>query len=250
MVNKKDGESKFDRVILSIEKTVLVTDNLIETLEKAENAKNIDQSFYKNIIETGLELAHEIKDIPFSLREMKKILTDIVKSVHINRLDLEDSVNELLKPTGNQLTKVTNATEEATNNILGITDKIVEHENNLTTEITKLKECLKDQPEEIHQMIDSILEKVSITQTETFEIWNNLQFQDITTQQIEFAYNLLRETENKLVKVSDRLAGLDEIELDIIEEHDSAYDPNAEFRLDDERQKMIDDLFKSNNSSK
>jgi hypothetical protein len=38
MHKTKDGESKFDRVIISIEKTVHITNSLLETLEKVEKS--------------------------------------------------------------------------------------------------------------------------------------------------------------------------------------------------------------------
>jgi chemotaxis regulatin CheY-phosphate phosphatase CheZ len=236
---KKD-ESKFQQVIFSVEKTIGITRDIIQ---KLESQTEVDKNDSAKIVNACLNIASELKGIPFGLKEIEKILLDIVRSIHVNRTDLEESVNILIKNTGNQLTKVTDATEKATSNIMDITDKLVEDQNLMVTELEKIKILAKENPEKVEIAIDELKNKIMEDQGSVYQIWDFLQFQDITTQQIEYAYNLLREAESKLIKVSDRLGGLDEVDMEIIDEHNTAFDPNASFEYAGDRQAEIDDLL-------
>ena len=61
---------------------------------------------------------------------------------------------------------------------------------------------------------------------------------------------LLRETESKLIRVSDRLGGLDDVQMEVIEEHNTAYDPDANFDFKGNRQDEIDSLINNFNQTK
>jgi chemotaxis regulatin CheY-phosphate phosphatase CheZ len=244
-MTKKTDDGKFGKVLKSVEKTVFIISSIIKKLEDSQGADGKVDG--EQIVNACLNIANEMKSIPFSLQEIEKILMDIIKSIHKNRSDLEDSVNILIKNTSSQLTKVTEATGEATSNIMDITDKLVEDQNFMTAELSKLKEIISPENKDALDLVDKLTSKVQEDQANTYQIWDFLQFQDITTQQIEYAYNLLRETETKLIKVSDRLGGLDDVQMEVIEEHNTAFDPDANFDFNGNRQSEIDDLINSFN---
>ena len=99
---KKGEDKKFNRVLKSVERTVFITSSIIQKLEDAQAMNEIDGD---QIINACLNIAKEMKSIPFSLNEIERILMDIINSIHKNRSDLEDSVNVLIKNTSTQLTK-------------------------------------------------------------------------------------------------------------------------------------------------
>ena len=242
-----NNDKKFKKVVQSVEKTISIITHIIQKLEdsKAISNTNADQ-----IVNACLNIAKEMRSIPFGLNEIEKILLDIVNSIHQNRSDLEESVNILINHTGSQLTKVTEATGKATSNIMDITDQIVEDQNYYMAEVTKLKTLVGEENADAQKILDEMLLKIQEDQGNAYKIWDFLQFQDITTQQIEYAYNLLREAESKLVRVSDRLGGLDEVEMELFEEHNTAYDPDADFEYGGNRQDMIDELINGFNQQK
>lgn len=244
-MTKKHDDGKFGRVLKSVEKTVFITSSIIKKLEDSQTEGGKIEG--DQIVNACLNIANEMKSIPFSLQEIEKILMDIINSIHKNRSDLEDSVNVLIKNTSSQLTKVTEATGEATSNIMDITDKLVEDQNFMTAELSKLKEAIAPDNKVALALVENLVGKIQEDQANTYQIWDFLQFQDITTQQIEYAYNLLRETESKLIKVSDRLGGLDDVNMNVIEEHNTAFDPDANFDFEGNRQDEIDDLINSFN---
>ena len=75
---------------------------------------------------------------------------------------------------------------------MDITDKLVEDQNYLTAELAKLKEMVNTDNTEAIKQIEKLENKIQEDQAKTYEIWDFLQFQDITTQQIEYAYNLIK----------------------------------------------------------
>jgi len=244
-MSKKVDDGKFGKVLKSVEKTVFITSSIIKKLEDSQNENG--ELNGEQIVNACLNIAKEMKTIPFSLQEIEKILMDIINSIHKNRADLEDSVNVLIKNTSTQLSKVTEATGEATSNIMDITDKIVEDQNAMIADLTKLKDAVASDNKVALDAIDGMIVKIQEDQAKTYQIWDYLQFQDITTQQIEYAYNLLRETESKLIRVSDRLGGLDDVSMEVSDEHNTAYDPDANFDFEGNRQSEIDDLINSFN---
>ena len=234
-------EAKFNKVLQSVERTIFITTSIIQKLELSQDGSTAEMDA-KSLVNACLNIAAELKTIPFSLNEIEKILMDIIKSIHSNRTDLEESINILINSTGQQLTKVTDATEKATSNIMNITDHILSEHNEMISDIAKVKTLTTENPE-IAELLSKMEARVEGSQADVYKIWDFLQFQDITTQQIEYAYNLLREAEGKLLKVSDRLGGLDDVKIELTEKHNTAYDPDADFDYASDRQEAIDDLL-------
>ena len=153
-----NNDKKFKKVVQSVEKTISIITHIIQKLEdsKAISNTNADQ-----IVNACLNIAKEMRSIPFGLNEIEKILLDIVNSIHQNRSDLEESVNILINHTGSQLTKVTEATGKATSNIMDITDQIVEDQNYYMAEVTKLKTLVGEENADAQKILDEIMSQIN-----------------------------------------------------------------------------------------
>lgn len=194
----------------------------------------------KEIVSHIRKLYDELCSVPLTLDKTYAIIKDIIAHVHESRSQLKGAVDGLIKQTGEQLVKVTSATEVATNKILDVSDSLTEKQNSL---IEKLDGFIAEKPE-LSEMFEDIKGDIFSQQDDTFLILDYLQFQDITSQQLESAFSMLNQIEDRLLAVAKLLEGLDDLTFDALEKRRTAYDPNAEFKDQSAAQKEIDDIFK------
>lgn len=196
----------------------------------------------KNIVADMNRLYIELKTVPLSLDKTYEIIKDIITSVHKSRFQLKGAVDGLIKQTGEQLIKVTSATEAATTKILDVSDQLTAKQNDLVDKLDTLKDKGGD---DLASAIEEIKNDIYSQQDDTFMILDYLQFQDITSQQLEGAFGMLVQIEEKLLIVANLLEGLDNLTFEKLQERNKAYDKDAEFSDKAETQVAIDGLFKS-----
>ncbi len=217
----------------------------IEKLAREEDSLTIHSLDKVKKIVIGIKILHdELVAVPASLGETYTIIKDIINHVHQSRAQLKGTVDGLIKKTGEQLSKVTSATEDATNKILDVSDQLTDKQNSL---IEKLDEIVKDHPD-LASRIEELKADIYEQQDDTFLILDYLQFQDITSQQLEAAFGLLNQIEDSLLVVAGHLEGFDGFQFVKTERRNSAYDANAEFVDKTEAQAEIDKLVKDNQS--
>jgi chemotaxis regulatin CheY-phosphate phosphatase CheZ len=69
-----------------------------------------------------------------------------------------------------------------------------------------------------------------------------LQFQDITSQQLQAANHLISQVQNKLGQLMNKLGQVTPDELTMIEVDEQTFNENAEYVHSENRQKMIDEI--------
>lgn len=219
-------------------------DNLFSGEITAESIQQFREKV--NVINKRME------DLPDTVNRSYELIQLVIKSIHSSRSELKKSVDGLLKKTGMQLQKVTSTTEEATNKILDVAEKLDEEQMNIIGLLEKIENPETVDQGEYPKTIDELKTKIYANQDAAFTIMDYLQFQDITAQQIAGAYSLLSDTEKTLIYVSDLLKRFDS-DRDKIEGYSSDIDKrsfNADAAFVDKAtvQEAIDNLFASGNT--
>jgi len=171
------------------------------------------------------------------------LVQSVINSIYSSRKELKDSVDGLLRKTGDQLGKITATTEAATNKILDEAMKLDSDQNTIIDKLDALKELASS--DELNESIEALKGMIYNNQDSVFNIIQFLQFQDITAQQIKGAYSLLHDTEKTLIYVSNLLKefelGDNELTLPLIDKN--SFNATATFVNKQNIQNAIDDLF-------
>jgi len=177
------------------------------------------------------------------------LVQSVINSIYSSRKELKDSVDGLLRKTGDQLGKITATTEAATNKILDEAMKLDSDQNTIIDKLDALKNLATS--EELNADVETLKGMIYNNQDSVFNIIQFLQFQDITAQQIKGAYSLLHDTEKTLIYVSNLLKefelGDNELTLPLIDKN--SFNATATFVNKQNIQNAIDDMFNSGDVS-
>ena len=243
MTEKKDSNIEGRGILKNVDTSVKLVKRLIssvKTLVEDENLlTDVSKEAIRTILEGIKEINNELSDVPITLDKTYEIIKDIINAVGQSRVQLQGAVEGLIKQTGDQISKVTSATEEATSKILDVSDALTDKQNNLVEKIDKLIEEKPDFADALEEIKNDIYEQ----QDDTFMILDHLQFQDITSQQLEGAFSMLGKIEEKLLMIAKLLEGLDELSFKKMEKSTAVFDSNAEFKDQSDTQAEIDKLL-------
>ena len=193
---------------------------------------------------------------------------DSTKSIRTELRDLADSINQIIKgikvaqepiaesrakvpQAAEQLERITKQTEDAAHRVLDMVEAITGREGKIELQIKELRRVLPStyfrNNSRVKRIVDMIRADATANQNDAYAIMDALQFQDITTQQINHALSLLEQVESRLKDV------LVSLQIDVGPENDvirkqRAFDPNASFSNDSNEQSKVDELL--NNLSK
>ncbi len=236
-------------ILKNVDTSVVLVKRLItsvKTLVEDESfVTDLSKKAIEDILEGIKEINTELSDVPITLDKTYDIIKDIINSVSQSRAQLKGAVEGLIKQTGDQITKVTSATEEATNKMLDVSDTLTEKQNTL---IEKIDKIIEEKPD-LTSLFEEIKEDIYSQQDDTFMILDHLQFQDITSQQLEGAFSMLGQIEEKLLLIAKLLEGLDELSFKKMEKSSAVFDSNAEFKDQAETQAEIDKLLNGNQTN-
>jgi chemotaxis regulatin CheY-phosphate phosphatase CheZ len=146
----------------------------------------------------------------------------------------------------NQLDKISEQTEAAAHRMLDMVEKITEREGDIISSLGQFKEYAQsNQPDNILSEIDGVIEKANVNLNDAFMIMDALQFQDITSQQMDHAATLLEEVEGKLHGILADLGTNDNDSVRTASEKKKvrAFDPHADFSDKQTNQQEIDNMF-------
>ena len=161
------------------------------------------------------------------------IIQRVLDKVHESHQALQESGARKLKHSSVKLAEVSSATESAAMDIMDGVGRAMEFVDRLETE---------QAPSEASTGL----------RNELFEIMNHLQFQDITTQQIQHTSSLLEELEAELLDFVGRLENVGGLERDPRtgqSEGASTFDPFATMGGAEDRQAAADEILRVKHSS-
>jgi len=229
---------------------------LIEHLEENLRSLSAELPFFSDKPVDYDGIKHQFEAIMDQLSKVTEkttythiLVQSVINSIYSSRKELKDSVDGLLRKTGDQLGKITATTEAATNKILDEAMKLDSDQNTIIDKLDAIKELAGS--DELSTSVDELKGMIYANQDSVFNIIQFLQFQDITAQQIKGAYSLLHDTEKTLIYVSNLLKefelGDNELTLPLIDKN--SFNATAVYANKANIQNAIDDLFSSGDVS-
>lgn len=177
-----------------------------------------------------------LSDLPAILERANSQILNVLSRLRETRAALQNSAMEKLQSTHDKLKEVTSATEDAAINIMDACDRASQMVDELDA-IDSAPEPDRAKGAEIRGTL----------RDEIFMMMGALQFQDITTQQLNHASAVLVEMEQRLLDVAKLFdANGDASELmgrayDVVDT--STFDPNATTQNAEGRQALADEIF-------
>lgn len=174
-----------------------------------------------------------LASLPYILQMANNEILHVIQSLRDSRSTLEQSTVERIQHTHSKLQEVASATETATTGILDALDRAQGLIDRIDAE-----GATKESSENIKDGL----------RNEIFGIIGALQFQDITTQQINYASNVLLDMESKLLRlmqILDPSAGSAKAleELPPMNESAPTFDMHATVNNQETRQAIADSVF-------
>jgi chemotaxis regulatin CheY-phosphate phosphatase CheZ len=181
------------------------------------------------------KVRQELKELTTSISAMMEAFRKIRQPIQ------ESSVK--VPTTAHHLEKVTEQTERATHKVLDMIEDITNRESQISGWVEQIKKMIPDEVLSSNTQIDTLLTDIKVnaegTLNDSYNIMDALQFQDITTQQIDHAISLLDDVEDKLVSM------LQTVGVKSADQPDKksarkvkAFDPNAGFSADNPTQQQ------------
>jgi chemotaxis regulatin CheY-phosphate phosphatase CheZ len=207
-------------------------------MEKAEITRLIN-SFraIKGYFDTTKKYMPQIAKLVFFIEEIIPLLQTIHSSLHQS--------TELIPSATEKLGKVTSATEMATTEVMDIVDNVISRLNSMSSNLDIVEENAgkPDAVSSLNEKITEIRNEINGSQDDLFSIMNALQFQDITTQQINSIGSVIESVYGKL---SELLQGFDDDGRALGIVKTGTFDPNAEYDFDRsaETQKIVDEILR------
>lgn len=149
-----------------------------------------------------------------------------------------------------QLDKVVDQTEAATTGMLDILEEIGNREDEVINGLKSLRESISSRDtDDIQQAIDEIVEKAEHNLNDVYQVMDALQFQDITSQQIQHAASVLEELELKLQNIISVVGGEDEMPESDPAAKERVFDPHADLYEKKTEQADVDSMFSKTEDS-
>ncbi len=190
------------------------------------------------------------KNIQCDLRKLAESITQIVQGIKQAQEPLTESRKTVPQAT-EQLERVSRQTEDAAHRVLDMVEAITSREGTIDAQLKELRRALPATYFRNNSKVKRIIEQVRAcaesNQNDAYAIMDALQFQDITTQQIAHAIHMLEMVETRLHDVLMDLDGADRSEEREGSKRKLAFDPNASFSTDANRQNSVDELVDNMN---
>lgn len=185
-----------------------------------------------------LELASSINDIVQKFKELKNPLAES---------------HERVPKATEQLDKIDEQTQAATHQMLDKVEEISQREEELIQGLANIKDLIsKDQVADVGSLVDTLIEKADATVNDVYTIMDALQFQDITSQQMNHAASLLEEVEGKLNGIINVLQGSQSVSDPKESEKTTkrrVFDPHADMSDKKTDQSEIDSFVSQSNNT-
>jgi len=175
--------------------------------------------------------------------ELSQSITGLVSAFRKLREPLTESHEKVPQAT-NQLDKISEQTEAAAHRMLDTVENLTWRQE----EVMQLLNSIKERSDEagrddIGQLATKALAHAETNLNDTYNILDALQFQDITSQQMDHAASLLNDIEQKLHGIL-QVVGVRPAEITITPtKKERAYDPHADMYDKKTNQADIDSMF-------
>jgi chemotaxis regulatin CheY-phosphate phosphatase CheZ len=174
--------------------------------------------------------------------ELSTSINGLIESFRKLKTPLVESHQKVPQAT-NQLDKISEQTEAAAHRMLDMIEQITQREQEVIDGLGAAKTvAAESKNDKLVGLIADIEEKANTNLNDAYTIMDALQFQDITSQQMNHAAALLEEIENKLRHILG-VVGADGVTAQQTTAKKRAYDPHADLFDRKTEQTDIDNIF-------
>ena len=181
--------------------------------------------------------------IQAEITELTRSINEIINNFKQLKNPILESQEKVPEAT-NKLDRISEQTEAATSRMLDLIENISLREEEIIKGLNEIRELLPEGSEKINTLVESLVERANVNLNDAFTIMNALQFQDITSQQMNHAASMLEEVEGKLNQIcrvfGDCSETVDNVHRD---KRERVYDPNADLYEKKTEQKDVDSMF-------
>lgn len=174
---------------------------------------------------------------------LSQSISGLVQSLHRLKSPIVESSEKVPQAT-DQLDKISQQTEAATTRMLDMLEQITQREQQIITGLQHIGTEVADQP--AAKKVDELSDLANTNLNDAYTIMDALQFQDITSQQMDHAAAMLEEIESKLKAImcvigedAEKIAFKPEVS----GKKKRSYDPHADLFNKITDQADIDSIF-------
>jgi len=189
-----------------------------------------------------MTLSKSLQDvIQQELSSLTVSVNGLVENLHRMKSPLVESHDKVPQAT-NQLDKISQQTEAATNKMLDVIEGITQRDQQIVTGLQHIGEEVSGQP--AAAKVEELCELVNANMNDAYAVMDALQFQDITAQQMDHAASLLEEIEGKLEHILNTIGAQEGSNASLQSTRKvRTYDPHADLFERKTEQAVIDTIF-------
>ena len=177
--------------------------------------------------------------------ELARSINNVVGQFRDIQRPLAESQAKVPKAT-RQLDKINEQTEAATHRMLDMIEQIQAREEATIQGLNRLRPQIQgEEMTQLRELVDRLVEHANHNLEDTYTLVDNLQFQDITAQQMNHAASLLEDIEGKLHRMLSVMQGYEDLDAEDSGRRRRVFDPNADLVTKRTAQEDIDHLFSS-----
>lgn len=222
-----------DELLLDSEASLRLVDRALTDIRGAEDALSAESPKENRRRPATEEVS--LMDLPNMLLRAYTEINSVLQNLRHSRDVLQQTTVEKLHQTNDKLREVSSATEVAATDMLdgldrslAMIDELEDADGSGTDRASELRNNLRN---------------------ELFSLMNCLQFQDITSQQLNYASSVLVDMEQRLTEIvrifdPDRLGYRDALK-ELTQPIQQAFDPAATTEDAEQRQALVDAIFTS-----
>jgi chemotaxis regulatin CheY-phosphate phosphatase CheZ len=177
------------------------------------------------------------------LQELTQSVAGLIDNFQQLKHPLAESREKVPQAT-HQLDKITQQTEAAAHRMLDMIEQITQREEQMIAGLGQISRlATTGDTLGVTALAQHLSAQANTTLNDAFTIMNALQFQDITSQQMDHAAALLEDIEAKLYSILQIIGGEEFRDSLEPKRKDRAYDPHADMITRHTKQADIDSLF-------
>lgn len=180
------------------------------------------------------------------LSEIASSVNGLLENVRLLRDPLMESQRKVPQATS-QLDKITEQTEAAAHRMLDVAEKMTQREEDVINGLTQLQQLIEPERHgDVAMLVAAVREKAEANLNDAYGLMEALQFQDITSQQMNHAASLLEDIEDRLQNILGVFGpdGKPQVPVDAGKaRRERAFDPHADVHQNLAAQADIDSMF-------
>ena len=226
--------SPVNSLVRELETTLALVKNLMQELRETRSDATTNPRVAELL--AALQGRSELDELPNMLLNAYAEITTALGGIRVSRETIQTQAIDQLRATNEKLAEVSSHTEAAATRMLDGLDRTL-------VLIDQLSDAQSDGNLSLQESAETLRGEIN-------ELFNCLQFQDITAQQLRGAVDLLGDVEDRLEGVANLFDGGEALadltgKNDVADEPAATYDPEASMNSALSRQQLADEMLRN-----